>query len=852
MAAIIQRHAFSDFLGLELLGQGVVPAIEETKRRIFIAERRFDTLRPDHFYKGYLEHRIGRVEEVGKLPQVVLTWLAERYLERSCGEVRVRSHAFVEWQELLPFLSPLAVIVAFLVAEDRDLEPQRDPRSRLKRELGDTALIGAVDLALDDLIARNGLHETHMHLNGSTELDVLWPSACARPDDYYASLEDARSGNEGAVDELYEQIEPGLRPVTVFRRLRAARRVRRLVSARINHVWHGAPEGEWPSRSDLLEAMQSARSDAECRFVCSSAWSDAPASLIYGGARVSSDRFSPLINEAAFLYACLRFIEQRPDDPVVGLGLYFNLLVQRQIARISVQQADQAGFDQFQKHTIVGIRDFEERSQYSARLRQINIKPPYRVLAHLEGRFAPKASPQETGALVTKIVRDYLKFRGCGMARDGRFVGSDLPACLREAKCETCGCNPGNRAEAGLVLTAHFIKQKRSIDADVKAQCRDVVLRRKLEVQARALSRLVEDSRVAETLIVGVDAAANELHASPEPFAAAFRIARRAGIPHATFHAGEDFLHLVMGIRAVAEAVEFAGLRSGDRIGHATALGIRPGLWLDRAAERTMMPRHDRLDDAVFAHEILSSIKGFEADVQGLVGTIALDSEKLYSTPQSPTLLQEAWKLRQLDHLRVREIEAELERRGEQVRSDAVSRLGMLLAERTLDPVIRAEYELTSKVLESAPSASYDLYRRRHRLSRSLQEELIEVDSRILREEALSALQDYVLGLLNRLDIAIETLPTSNIRISYYENMAEHHLFRWMGLVEPKLKNQPTVVVGSDDPGIFSTNLKNEFALVTFTLRRSFGLSAVDAAVMVERLVKMGRMRRFRPKLLTL
>ena len=85
---------------------------------------------------------------------------------------------------------------------------------------------------------------------------------------------------------------------------------------------------------------------------------------------------------------------------------------------------------------------------------------------------------------------------------------------------------------------------------------------------------LLEENATVWAVLRGVDGASNELHAPPEPFAPSFRLVRRAGIPRATFHVGEDFLHLLTGIRAVAEALTFLDLRSGDRVGHATALAL--------------------------------------------------------------------------------------------------------------------------------------------------------------------------------------------------------------------------------------------------------------------------------------
>lgn len=69
---------------------------------------------------------------------------------------------------------------------------------------------------------------------------------------------------------------------------------------------------------------------------------------------------------------------------------------------------------------------------------------------------------------------------------------------------------------------------------------------------------------------------------------------------------GEDFLHLVSGIRATVEAVDFLSLGDGNRVGHAIALGIDPQLWLDRTGERITVPRSEWLDNLVFAGTLLA------------------------------------------------------------------------------------------------------------------------------------------------------------------------------------------------------------------------------------------------------
>ena len=88
--------------------------------------------------------------------------------------------------------------------------------------------------------------------------------------------------------------------------------------------------------------------------------------------------------------------------------------------------------------------------------------------------------------------------------------------------------------------------------------------------------------------------------------------------------------------------------------------------------------------------------------------------------------------------------------------------------------------------------------------------ELSEVRTTKLEEAPLLEIQDLIPGNFNDAGVAIQTVPSSNVRISIYHNLSEHHMFRWLGLTGEPLRNRPVVCVGSDDTGIFSTSPRNE------------------------------------------
>ena len=66
-----------------------------------------------------------------------------------------------------------------------------------------------------------------------------------------------------------------------------------------------------------------------------------------------------------------------------------------------------------------------------------------------------------------------------------------------------------------------------------------------------------------------------------------------------TVHAGEDFVHLLTGLRRLDEAIRHLGLEEGDRIGHGMALGLDPTTWFGRIG-RVVQTREERLLDLVW------------------------------------------------------------------------------------------------------------------------------------------------------------------------------------------------------------------------------------------------------------
>ena len=152
--------------------------------------------------------------------------------------------------------------------------------------------------------------------------------------------------------------------------------------------------------------------------------------------------------------------------------------------------------------------------------------------------------------------------------------------------------------------------------------------------------------------ITAVDAAASEFDTPPEVFAPVFRELRELNVVrHFTYHAGEDFYHILDGLRAIYEAIIFLDLQHGDRIGHASATGTDVDTWADILMKKVIMPQGIYLDDLIFVHCFIleQKIESLYAKLPMIEIKIQEISRKIYNKTYGLEDLSSAWKKRYLD-----------------------------------------------------------------------------------------------------------------------------------------------------------------------------------------------------------
>lgn len=774
------RFVFRDTTSLQDIMGGRWPSVSDIHRRLFVEEWRANPCVPDHERKNLREHNLGKPETYRELLLNTLTALSEQFIEVRAGRPRVTPCHFAEWQRLLTWVTPLPILACALWKKhpprswDRDVVEEYAERV-LRPIFRYSSIPTTHDPLVEGMIAERRLHDLHIHLNGTTEVDLVWLDALLQR---RAVISQLRSqANKEEVLEQYSQIEEGLNFDKIGARLRTARRIRCVLAHRIGGSCNTGlkPEDIVADNPILLDdqAALDGRYDLSRHPLRST-----------HALPVDTD---DLVYEALWLIICFQHIRQNSDELAAKLLYTYLLILNATFQPLCVQQENQFGFDQFQKITLNGAREATE-AEYVRRFKQIAYSE-YGDIAVIEGRFAPKNDARKMARLLCNILRGFSSYHGLERGAYDPVREPDFP---RKDKA------------LDLRLVAHFIKKA---DEPAKAmqgkRCRFEALRYTLARQLRILSALRRNYAGIGHFLTGIDAAANELHTPPEVFAPVYRAARRAGFTHFTYHVGEDFEHLVSGIRAAYEAITFLDLSTGDRIGHGTSLGVEPGLWLDNSQGRIARHRGDWLDDLVFAHRILGGGSRYPELHATLEMEIARLSQLIYGTVLSPVLLEQAWKLRNLDPLIALDTDF-----------DPLSILDRQERNDEWEPI-----EQNRKTGEA-----FDLFRLYHKpniISKCRSVELIEAD--LFPPDALIELQLAVIKELNRRGVAIECPPTSNVRISCYRRYKEHHLFRWLGLRHPD-EPKPLVCLASDDPGIFATTMRNEFIHVHRTLRDEFGL----------------------------
>ena len=380
--------------------------------------------------------------------------------------------------------------------------------------------------------------------------------------------------------------------------------------------------------------------------------------------------------------------------------------------------------------------------------------------------------------------------------------------------------------------------------------------------------------------IRGVDAFSHEDGCRPEVFATVYRVLKQHSCYRGlstkpellqlreTYHVGETFIDILDGLRAIDEAVCFLNLDCGDRLGHATVLGMDVEQWYKNCHYKVSMRRQEYLDNVVWLYHKL--LEYHIPDTDTLMQYLEGEFEKYFSIIYRKFIG---------------------EKYIENVARDAcayipeyASRYGILSD--SADSMGKHTYDFRYGIVRKNDGSIYDFNIRNYyyswmlrgdhpgmyekgfyeqhfniksiwdecsvnrefpkdqriryilpavilnhfyHYSQGVKEsgeagETIIIPTNMVR--AISQVQKSMQFELAQREISIETNPSSNLMINKIPSYDKHPIFNLynMGLIhDPAVLEvcpQMNVSINTDDQGVFGTCLSNEYALVVSSLSR--------------------------------
>lgn len=298
--------------------------------------------------------------------------------------------------------------------------------------------------------------------------------------------------------------------------------------------------------------------------------------------------------------------------------------------------------------------------------------------------------------------------------------------------------------------------------------------------------------------LCGIDFTGSDWKASPDAFATIVRQLRQDKIAkHYTYHAGEDFFHVLGGLRKIFEVVLYLNYKEGDRIGHASAAGVSPTKWAELVDGYIPMQQGEYLDDLVFAYYFITYYCDGRQDLVDKLDKIKAKITELgrdvYGTELNIENLIEAWKQRA-----------------------------------NADKVFETDNPNNSQKLIK----DYLKYRRKD------YDKIIIVGCfDIFTPTEIKVLQVKMLKFLADKKIAIEACPTSNVTIGYDRHLRSYHLITWLKWKYIKHLDVPTIIIGTDETCSMNTNIVNEYAAVYDMLKESHVFTDEQCDKIIQELV---------------
>lgn len=365
-------------------------------------------------------------------------------------------------------------------------------------------------------------------------------------------------------------------------------------------------------------------------------------------------------------------------------------------------------------------------------------------------------------------------------------------------------------------------QEKCYIDGFVNAEkLQYQTLRNQYKEQIEFIKNLRNENSEMSKYLVGIDAASLENETPVWVFAPIYEFARDSMfdpliVGHSfyqslnfTFHAGEDFRHILSGIRRIDEAVTHLKFHAGDRIGHGIALGLDVQKWFEENPV-VILPRIELLENFLWSYHTLSSVKeDMNSSIMSYIEKRIYDlTKEIYcSTAGIKTeVLIDAY-------LNMFHIKNSLSCEEDYVHNIFCKYL-----------IEGKEIVWNVEKLCIARNCNYYTKRMNEPVHLKVTEQELEITEQ---------LQKIVRRKLSQMGIVLEINPSSNVSISSMDSLYENQIYSINSFLQED--SNVMVCINSDDPSVFNTNVSNELAYIFNALLQK-GVSKEDAMRWIEKL----------------
>ena len=821
----------------------------------------------DALHHDMIEHIKNRRDVCGEnvfalLPEYTLDVLRMDGFEPVC-----RQEQLLNWRQCYLYLGQDLLTTAHLAFIDAD-------HNRTTGEFLWPSQIRTDDIRLNNMM-KEGLAENHFHLNGSTRsFDLSWLCLMNHPMQIkkYFSKKKGGCSEQSLNNDFEEDLNSGAAYSMGDNRYSWDKRIAIACWIRvILFCWirSGKPQNDLFSEfcgivdcrnyeifsmlSDIVETVRWESDSLKFRQSVKTGRNSCGLNIDYAitgdvlAAKDIEHCCRSLTGERAILYKALyriysQNIADRGENKLFMDLLYLYILIKTQFRSELIQVNDRYGFKNFAKYQDRKDLIFDKFPKYSLEAKNLSVNESMNVgnVRSLEIRISP---PNKLKKVRKKVKRS---------DNEIRFLkNASKPISGEEMKKEGL--------DSSYFYVFHFPKEPEKqpkynvesapakecsesyIESILKEKPRNGKLRAKSRKQSLAIAEAMQRWDWLCTRIRGIDACTYEIGCRPEVFATEFRFLRslvlhtEKCVPNlssyiqpkitATYHVGEDFMDIIDGLRAIDEAIRFLEMESGERLGHALALGVDPKEYYRLKSNRIVLSCQDMLDNIIWTLNKTKELgilihcslyKRFQQIAEELIYEIyhKFDEQDAHYTLHE---YYDSWRLRGDDpwlyHFGYFD--------NDRYENDKGYDAQCIGYQYNLHRIRHAYHKDRYKIIREN-KAVVRLYQMYHFDAKAKEAGRKEYEFKI--DESYIALvyelQEKMMEEISRRHIGIECNPSSNVLIGPFKKYEKHPVFRFYPPQAACDQVLQFVSINTDDQGVFDTSLQMEFALLAASMRR--------------------------------